>query len=147
MAAADETVTVSNQSDGTLPLLVLRGADEDYYFAESMAAGQEVELQAVTKDEVKNLVQRGMVDYLPRSPADMNAGGSLFNFGRRRRSNTSRSRASDFIKVAMDDYLSEKLRMKPYSFATLVENNSQIEIPLDGKHEGDLHIVVGVLQW
>lgn len=147
-SSSEGRLRVTNVSGSLVQLLLLRGAEDDYYFIEQLSAGASVELESLKLEEAKAAVQRGMVDLTPRAPADMYAGGSLFNFGRRRNTSSARTRATDMIQDAIDRYLSDsKLALPRFTFAAVLSENERIEVPLEGEREGDLHIFVGEMRW
>lgn len=144
----DGGLRVTNATQQDLPLFVARGQHDDYYFTEALAIGQSVELAAIDETQAGAKVAQSMVDYRPEPPPEMQDGGSLLDFGGRRRS-ASRTvfDGTDVIASAMSDYLSERLNMKPFSYATILSQQENIEVPLEGKRTNGLHIVIGDQTW
>ncbi len=146
--ASGNALRIRNMTEQDLPLVVVRGLQDDYYFCETLAAGQTVEVEAEAKADVESYVAKLMVDYRPLPPPELEDGGSLMQFGSRRRSRSGKGNEDpDVLNIAMRDYFSDRLTMEPYSFATLLSQNDAIEVPLEGRQSDGLHMVIGVQPW
>lgn len=146
---AERKLAITNVTESELPVVVVRGSEDDYYYAESVPAGATVVVEADDDRRVGASVARVMVDLKPEMPRAMQEASSLLEFGSgngaRVISRTYDSR--DVIGRALEDYLSDRLDMPPLSFATIVRENEWIEIPVQGEQEQGLHIVVGTQTW
>ena len=139
---------VSNQTQHELPLVIVRGGGDDYYYVQALGAGQSSTVSSMGKDEAGVKVARDMAEFRLLPPADMQDGGSLLDFGSSR---SWRRRASydsnDVISLAINRYLSDSLIMRPFSYATILPQNDLIEVPLEGTHAEGMHIVIGDQVW
>lgn len=144
----DGKLKITNQSNQRLPFVVLRGAQDDYYYAADLGPGETISVASITRGEAGVKVAREMVDFRPESPREMHDGGSLLNFGARRRGRGGQQYESpDVLNLALNNYLSENLMMKPLSFATILNENPQIEVPIEGRSVNGLHVVIGEQTW
>ncbi len=140
---------VTNQTQEELPFVIVRGADEDYYFVEELAAGATAELPSEDMESVAAYVSRAVLNFRPKPPPELEEGGSLLEFGsgRRRRQTYRNYESGDVINTAFRKYMSDRLDMPPFGFATVLRESDAIEIPLEGTRSDDLHIVIGVQPW
>lgn len=148
LSASEEGLVVENVSGYDLPFFVARGAGDDHYFVTDVAAGQVVTLEAQAKPDVSSRVGTAMVDFRPMPPPEMADGGTILDFGISRRARASQSNAAnEVVNQAMSTYLSSQLSMEPFTYATIVPENKDIFVPIEGEDDESLHIIVGVQSW
>lgn len=144
----NQGLQIKNTSGQTLPFVVVRGAEDDYYYVEDLQADAETTLLAQAKDDIGSGIAKKVLDFRPEAPPELLEGGSLLSFGSRRRQRiTFQSISTDVINQAYSTYLTDRLDMSPNSFATILGSNDAIEVPLEGAHSQDIHIVIGHNAW
>ncbi len=141
-----ENIGLTNLTEQTLPFAVIRAA-HNYYFSESVEAGQELTLEPVDESEVGRMVNRIMQPLRLRIPDGMRDGGTALNFNSRSTRALLGSSGRDAMNLAIKDYTSENLNMAPYSYATLLQENNQIEVPIEGQQGNGMHFVIGTSRW
>ena len=106
-------------------------------------------LEVQSRADVSSRVGSAMVDLRPRPPAEMEDGGTIMDFGvgRQRTSSSNNSTAGEVINGTLARYLSSQLQMEPFSYATIVPENKEIFVPLEGKQDESLHVIVGTQTW
>ena len=142
-------LTLKNLTAMKLPLVVLRGDKDDYYFEADLGPNESREPEIQDLDSVKVAVSRIGADFKPIIPPEL-AGGSdsLLNFGNPRRyARSYYVQASEIINDAFKRYLSDDLDLEPNEFATLVPEFDAIEIPLKGIQSDSVNLVIGVEPW
>ncbi len=147
--AAGKTV-VKNIGPNDLAVVLLRGERLDYYFAADLAPGQAVELRPDAVDVVRAKVAKAMVDYRPQSPPELGEGGSLLDFGSSARRYTTQNsfyEMEDILNAHFKRQLSDKLELAPFGFAILTTASDQVEVPLQGRSEENLHLIMGTRAW
>jgi hypothetical protein len=132
-----------------LPLVVLRGDKDDYYFEADLGPNESREPEVQDFDSVAVLVARIGADFKPKIPRELEGGSdSLLNFGNSRRyARTYSVQASEMISEAFQRYLSDDLELEPHEFATLVPEFDAIEIPLKGIQSDNVNLVIGIEPW
>ncbi|MCC7338999.1 MAG: hypothetical protein IT422_28215 [Pirellulaceae bacterium] len=148
----DSTLSIKNNTSATLPLVVVRGAGDDYYVTEQLAAGQTVKLDASHPTLAAAKVAKRMADYRPTAPPELGEGGSLLDFGTgsRRYSMTigaANYQYADVLNRTFERWMSDKMQIPQFGFSVLTTESSAVEIPIDGKKADDLHLIVGVKTW
>lgn len=141
-------VEVKNLGDGELPLVVFRGpGDDEYYCLEALAPMEIRNVKAQAETAIMANVARVMADLKPAAPPELQGGGgSLMEFGNR----NWRWRAgeeSDVINQSYARYMSDKMALLPYGISVLAKRNDAITVPLEGKMDKGLHLIVGELKW
>ncbi|MEM7476887.1 MAG: hypothetical protein AAF483_18030 [Planctomycetota bacterium] len=138
---------VKNISNDPIPLLILRGENKDYYHITNLPAGASRRAEAIDKNLAASRTARDFEPYRPTVPIELTqSGDSLLDFGRNRSSRT-RIVASDIVHSTLITYFGDQLRMPPFSFALIMQENSKIEIPLDATQNDNLHLMVGDYKW
>lgn len=142
-------LVLKNLTDMTLPLVVLRGAKDDYYFEAYLGPNESREPEVQDLESVRVAVSRRGVDFKPRVPPELEGGGdSLLNFGNPRRyGRTTYVGATEVISTAFTRYLTDDLVLEPHEFATVVPHLDAIEIPLKGIQSDNVNLVIGVDPW
>lgn len=140
-------IRIENVSDLKLPFVVIHGAAGEYYYCGALEAGDVRVVAPLIDKEAGAKVARDMVDLKPRTPPEMEGGGSVFEFGNSNVASSRYNEGDDIINRALRNYLSGSLKMKPFSFATIIEENPAVSLPVEANIENSLHIVVGELQW
>ena len=142
-------LVVKNLTAVTLPLVVLRGDKDDYYFEADLGPNESREPEVQDLDSVSIAVSRIGVDFKPKIPPELEGGSdSLLNFGNPRRYARSYAvQEAEIINEAFQRYLSDDLALQPHQFATLVPEFKAIEIPLEGIQSDNAHLVIGVEPW
>lgn len=148
----DTTLSLKNSTAGILPIVVVRGAEDDYYVAEQLAAGQAVEVKAIHPTRAAAQIAKLMVDYRPETPPELGEGGSLLDFGvgsRRYAVPTGANNyfAPDILNLTFQRWLSDKMHIPQFGFAVLASQSSAVEVPLAGTQADCLHLIVGVQTW
>ncbi|MCA9157167.1 MAG: hypothetical protein KDA72_02500 [Planctomycetales bacterium] len=148
----DSTLSIKNTTSATLPLVVVRGAGDDYYVTEQLAAGQVVKLEASHPTQAAAKIAKRMVDYRPVAPPELGEGGSLLDFGRGSRrysmtAGTTNYQYSDILNRTYERWLSDKMQLPQFGFSVLATASNAVEIPIDGRKADDLHLIVGVKTW
>lgn len=141
---------VKNLSSTELAVVLFRGERLDYYFAQDVAPGQSVEARPDSVDVVRAKVAKAMVDYRPQSPPELGEGGSLLDFGsgaRRYTTQNSFYELEDILNAYFKRQLSDKLELPPFGFAVLTTESDQVEVPLKGRSEENLHLIMGRQAW
>ncbi len=148
---ADGGLTITNVSSDEIPFVVVRGEDDDYYFCETLRPGESTTVGRLSQVDAESDVAKKMVDYKPAPPPELKAGGSLWAWSNNDRRALRGMESQDVFNRAIEDYLSDRLKMEPYSFATLVGRNPAVEVPVqqtdDSQVSEELHIVIGVHPW
>jgi hypothetical protein len=142
-------VLVRNRTAQELPIVLFRGASNDYYFCEKLAADSETTAVAQDKPSASAEVARAIVDYRPKPPPELNEGGSLLSFGsgRSRYRNRNVYETEDLLNMAYRQYMSEKFDLPPFGFAVLATDSQAVEVPLQGRASENVHLVIGVEPW
>lgn len=148
----DSTLSIKNNTSAALPVVAVRGAGDDYYVTEQLAAGQAVKLEAIHPVRAAAKIASVMADYRPAVPPELGEGGSLLDFGtgaRRYSMNigTTSYQYSDILNRTFERWISDKMQIPQFGFSLLATQSSAVEIPLDGKKADDLHLIVGVQTW
>lgn len=141
-------VEVENLGPGRLPLVVFRGAgDDEHYYLEDLAPSEVRGIKPLAESAIMANVARMMADLKPAAPPELQGGGgSLMEFGNqswRWRSGEE----SDVINQSYARYMSDKMFLLPYGVSILAEQNDAIAVPLGGKMDKGLHLIVGELKW
>ena len=149
---SDTTLSLKNSTAGILPIVVVRGAEDDYYVAEQLAAGQAVEVKAIHPTRAAAQIAKLMVDYRPETPPELGEGGSLLDFGvgsRRYAVPTGATNYSspDILNQTFQRWLSDKMQIPKFGFAVLASQSSAVEVPLAGTQADSLHLIVGIQTW
>ena len=144
-----EKLVVKNLTASKLPLVVLRGDKDDYYFEVDVGPNESREPEVQDLDSVAAAVARVGVDFKPKIPPELEGGSdSLLNFGNPRRySRSYYAQNVEIINEAFKRYLSDDLALEPHEFATLVPKFDAIEIPLKGMQADNVNLVIGVEPW
>jgi hypothetical protein len=142
-------LVLKNLTAVSLPLVVLRGDKDDYYFEADLGPNESREPAVQNLESVSVAVSRIGADFKPKIPAELEGGSdSLLNFGNPR----SYARASTFqdteiINEAFNRYLTDDLDLAPHQFATVVPEFDAIEIPIKGIQTDNVNLVIGVDPW
>ncbi|MCA9126479.1 MAG: hypothetical protein KDB22_05315 [Planctomycetales bacterium] len=134
-----------NLTNATMLTVVIRGADEDYYYFADLKAGETVDLPAIDVSLVESNIARAMSDIKPQAPPELDSGGSLLGFVRQ--SNVVGGEELDVINHAFRKHMSDQLDIEPFGFAVLQKESDLVEIPIEGLRGDNLHLVVGVQPW
>lgn len=157
LTRVNEQLEVRNRSGQDLPFAAFRGENDDYFFVADFKAGDSIVLEPEKEVEVAAHVAQAMVPLRPKLPAELEGGGTLnIGFGSRR-SRTPNYENEDVLNVVFKNYLSDKLKMTPFSFSTILSDNAAIETPFQDPAaevgqgtevvaEG-LHILIGNQTW
>ena len=142
-------LVLKNLTKMRLPLVVLRGDKDDYYFEADLGPNESREPETQDRDSVAVAVSKIGVDFKPKIPPELDGGSdSLLNFGNPRRYARSYNvQASEIINDAFKRYMSDDLELEPHGFATLVPEFGAIEIPLKGIQSDNVNLVIGVDSW
>lgn len=142
-------IKVVNRTDTLLPLVLVRGAEEDYYFLQDLAKGEQRQVVAEDRDSVAAAVSRGVIDYRPEAPQELNESGSLLSFGtgRRRYNQQVSIETADVLNSSFARYMSDKFSLPPFGFSVLATKSEAILVPIDGKSEDNMHLIVGTQTW
>ncbi len=147
---SDNSVQVANQTNAPLPIILLRGAQDDYYLTRDLGAGQQVDITAEDATRVAPRISLTLVDYRPEAPPELGEGGSLLNFGNNSGSytnNTPGAEMEDVLNLAFKRWLSDKFQLPPFGLAVLASHSQAIEVPLQGNSNENLHLTVGAQAW
>ncbi len=146
----EDQLQVTNLTDQLLPFVVLRGSATDYYLITDLAPGQTQAGKEDTLDAVANQVSKLSSDMRPKVPEELQSRNSLMTFGSTRNYWAMRGTVAgvDVLSNAMADYLTDKIKLEPYGFITIVPDFKGISVPIEGKRAGNsLNVVTGVLAW
>ena len=144
---AKQAIRIHNLSDQDLPFVVARGEGEDYYFLEGLPEGKEEECQPLTKLEAAAVVARATVDFRPEPPPELEDSDSLLAFGTGQSRSRQNRHPGDMLIHAIRSHLSDVLNLDPFTYATILSNNPAVEVPVQGIHSNDLHILIGTQRW
>ncbi len=150
MVDADDQLQVTNLTDQLLPFVVLRGRETDYYLVTDLAPGQSQTCKEDTFDIIANQVSKLSSEIRPRVPEELQSRNSLMTFGSTRNYWAVQGTVGgvDVLSNAMADYLTDKIKLDPYGFITIVPDFKGISVPIEGKRAGNsLNVVTGVLAW
>ncbi len=150
VARSQGRVSLKNTGRTELKLVLLRGERNDYYFTEQLAPGQLAELKGDALDTIRAKVAKVMVDYRPQSPPELGEGGSLLDFGSGSRRYTTQNNffeLEDILNSFFKQRVSDKLEMPPFGFAILTTESDQVEVPLQGTSDENLHLIIGTHAW
>ncbi|MEZ6133355.1 MAG: hypothetical protein R3C53_00455 [Pirellulaceae bacterium] len=143
----DDSVSVRNCTAHDFPLVVLRGADENYYYTEALRAGDSVVLRPLLKADMGSSANRIFNDIKPQVPEELR-GGSMMTLGSRRgMSSATINDASDALNQVFTRYLSDRPEIPPFGFAVVQTHSDQVEVPVEGKIEEGTHVILGVQPW
>ena len=142
-------LVLKNLTKVKLPLVVLRGDKDDYYFEADLGPHESREPEIQDLESVTVAVSRVGAEFKPKIPPELDGGSdSLLNFGNPRRyARAYYVQASEIINDAFKRYLSDELELEPHGFATLVPEFDAIEIPLKGIQSDNVNLVIGVDPW
>jgi hypothetical protein len=143
-------VRMANTSSHALPIVLLRGAGNDYYLAQKVAAGEAVAVKSSDVKTIQAQVAKSIVDYRPTSPPELGEGGSLMDFGSGQRRYTAANsfyELQDILNVYFKQRLSDELRLPPFGFAILTTESEQVEVPIQGQATENLHLLMGTHAW
>ncbi len=144
----DSQIMVRNLTKAEIPLVALRGDEDDYYFAESLAAGATLTLESREQVAALSNVGRLMGQLRPDVPPELNARGSLGGFGSRRGNFTiGGSYQLDVIFNTYTRYLSERAQIPNFGIVAVLRESDNVEVPLQGRSDENLHVVIGVQPW
>lgn len=148
----DSTLSIKNKTTATLPIVLVRGAGDDYYVTEQLAAGQTVEVDASHPTQAAAKIAKLMANYRPTVPSELGEGGSLLDFGSgaRRYSmtiGTANYPNFDMLNKTFERWMSDKMHLPQFGFSLLATQSNAVEVPLAGKKADDLHLIVGVKTW
>ncbi len=150
--SGDSTLSIKNNTTATLPVVVVRGAGDDYYVTEQLAAGATVAVDSSDPLQAASKIAKVMTDYRPAVPPGLGEGGSLLDFGTGARVysmtvGASGFRNGDILNRTFDQWMSDKVQLPQFGFSLLATESNAVEVPLDGKRADDLHLMVGVQTW
>ncbi|QDV27499.1 hypothetical protein [Aureliella helgolandensis] len=142
-------ITIENLTAYDVPIVILRGAADDYYVTESLRAGEQISLTATNRIDASSLVAKLFVPFAQQVPVEIQGSGSLMNFGQRRNNSGSFSGPPprDILQMAFQQFMSDKLELPHFGIATLLTQSSAVKLPLEGQSADNLHLVVGVQPW
>jgi hypothetical protein len=140
---------LKNLTAAKLPLVVLRGAKDDYYVETDLGPNESREPEAQDLASVAVIVGKVGVDFKPRIPLELDGGSdSLLNFANPRRyARSYQTQAKEIIREAFARYMTDDLKLEPHAFATLVPEFDAIEVPLNGIQSDNVNLVIGVEPW
>lgn len=149
LSASEDGLVVENVSGFDLPFFVARGSQDDYYFTTELSAGQVVTLESQERPDVSSRVGTAMVDFRPLPPPEMADGGTILDFGiaRRRTSAAENSAINEVINKTLSTYMSSQLKMEPFTYATVVPENKNVFVPVEGQDDESMHFIVGAQAW
>ncbi|MCA9133246.1 MAG: hypothetical protein KDA45_08825 [Planctomycetales bacterium] len=148
-----ESVTFAvlrNLTSAALPLVVFRGAADDYYFYENLDAGQRVVLASAERAAVAEKISQAVVDYRPQLPPELDNAGSLLNFGTGRRAAVIGLGGGDDLDVVNTTFrrsMSDQFELPPFGFAVLARESAAVQLPLAGTSSENLHLIRGEQPW
>ena len=150
--SGDSTISIKNNTTATLPVVVVRGAGDDYYVTAQLAAGATVAVDSSDPLQAASKIAKVMTDYRPAVPPGLGEGGSLLDFGTGARVysmtvGASGFRNGDILNRTFDQWMSDKVQLPQFGFSLLATESNAVEVPLDGKRADDLHLMVGVQTW
>ncbi len=154
VSSTSTSVTIENVSGEDLPVVVVRGADEDYYVWENLRPGETVTAQRITRQAAGPAISRYRADYIPAPPDD---GNFLPTFASRRRrfgAISQATRTQEILDELWATSLSEEIQLAPRSFSTLVGTPPEFPQPIQATHplqsknkSNRKQLVVGRLDW
>ncbi len=137
----------TNLTDQHIPIAVTRDTSGKYYFVRDLAAKGTATVVAEEQSTAVAKIARLIVDLKPSPPKELTAGGgSLLSFGTSNRW-SSNTEEPDVINSAFATKMSDRIFLPTGSAVALVTETSNIEIPVDGKMDKSLHLIVGEHVW
>lgn len=146
---SDESAEVENLTENDIPVIVFRGAGEDYYIVENLGSKSRAVASAGDVASVAARVSKAVVDYRPTAPPELQEGGSLLQFGsgRSRYATTPGFESDDILNANFRQYLSDRLELPAFGYALLTTESDTVEVPLTAKSSENLHLIIGVEPW
>jgi hypothetical protein len=145
-ATATKKIRVENLTDAVLPLAVLRGEGDNYYFVESLASQASLEFEPVELAMLGTKIARAFAPYRPEPPEELRMGGWSGLNSRRGLGRASNS-SKDLFDEVIENYFSERPAIPPFGFAVLCTKSDSVRTPIAGKVSDSIHIVFGVHPW
>ncbi len=147
--AGSTQVRVRNLTQSRLPLVALRGAGDDYYLCEELAAGDVQIVSARERVTVGANAARVFEAFKPDSPPELRIGGPMLNLGSRRGLGRAaqNNNTMDILNTVMDSHVSDHLAMPAFGFAVVRTEDERVVVPIRGQVDESLHIVTGVQPW
>ncbi len=141
-------LSITNATAGDLPLVVIRGFGLDnYYFASDLAAGETRVVASSIGSAVKAKVAKLMADLKPEAPPELRGGGgSLMEFGQSG-NRWNMGEGDDVINQSYRRYMSDRLELPPGGFSVLADQSGAVAVPLDGRMDEGIHLILGELTW
>jgi len=144
-----DRIKLNNLAAFDLPLVLLRGAKERYYFCSRIDARQSIELEPQSLAEVESQLYRQWRDYLPEAPPEIDT--TRTRMGSRTRGwygHTGRSFVDPLEKVLNSRSVVNAL--SEYGYLIVTKNSSNIETPFSGdifENEQNFHLLMGANPW
>ncbi|GAB5403729.1 MAG: hypothetical protein Aurels2KO_19600 [Aureliella sp.] len=148
VARAPSGLSITNPTNGILPVVVIRGfGADDYYFASDLAAGETRVVPVSIGSAVKAKVAKLMADLKPEAPPELRGGGgSLMEFGQSGGQWNS-GEGDDVINQSYRRYMSDRMELANGGFSVVAEQSESVALPMDGKLDTGIHLILGELKW
>lgn len=145
----ESKLEVTNLTEAELPIIVLRGPDDLYYFVSPLPAGQTTELQPQGLVDVESLLYKQWRDWMPAAPPEIDltlsrmSGTTRYWFGY-----SGRTFIEPLEKLL--DSRSIMSHLSPYGYLIISKQSSNIETPFSAEvfaKEENFHLLIGTLPW
>jgi hypothetical protein len=137
----------TNLTDQPISVAVTRDSSGKYYFIRDLAARETVTVVAEEQATAVAKIARLLANLKPSPPKELTAGGgSLLTFGTSSRWSAN-SEEPDVINSTFATRMSDRIFLPTGGAAALVTETSDIEIPIEGKMDKSLHLIVGENVW
>lgn len=146
-ALENDAIRITNTSSDLLPVVIVRGTGNNYYSAGPINAGDSVDAEPSDMISAGAAAARLSAPYRPQVPDDLLSLGNSNNFGWVRSYWSSGGAPDDVIQRAFKSYLSDNIALPEFGVVAVAVQSEQIEQPLDGSANNDMHLIIGAQEW
>ncbi len=137
----DKQASLKNLTNETLPVVLLRDDQGNFYLAEDLAPDTTIELTGEPFDDISGTLSRIRSKYQPSAPAEMRSLGWAFM------SNQSNTEVLDVVWSGALSEQSVTSTIRPFGFVTLMQKNDDIFMPYKTSQNESLILVTGRALW
>ena len=145
-----DSINISNLTEQTLPIVVIRGSGDDYYWVEDLGPGQSVVAKSTDRLAAGNNISKALVDKLPDVPAELRRSSTLMSNLVTDSDFSIGTQPSDIISRVLASHFSDRLAIGTNGYATILSKSDNVIYPIEVSTPTDrdsTHLIIGKLTW